>query len=226
MGNAVLIIGPPGSGKSTSMETLDPKTTFIVNTMGKPFPFKGWKKNYTQFNSKDKSGNLVNTCDPKVVLQVMDIVNKDLPNITSLIIEDAQYISAVEYFNRVEENGYAKFNSIGKNLYLLITKPKEFRDDLTVFYLNHEDETVNDSGTSKIKAKTIGKMVDNILSVEGIFTVVLHANVKKTKEGVKYVFETQNDGSTTAKSPKGMFDSLEIPNDLELVRRSLISYNE
>jgi energy-coupling factor transporter ATP-binding protein EcfA2 len=226
MGNQVLIIGRSGSGKSTSLETLDPKSTFIVNALGKPLPFKGWKSKYSPFSSKDKTGNLVNTFDANIILQVMDIVNKDLVNIKSLVIEDVQYVSACAYMDKIEETGYSKFNKIGKNLYLLMTKPKEFRDDLTVFYLNHEDEVIDEMGNSKIKAKTIGKMIDNLLSLEGLFTVVLHASNKKTKEGVKYFFETQTDGSTTAKSPRGMFDTMEIPNDLELVRKSIISYNE
>src|SRR5882757_10065681 len=146
MARAGLIIGRPGSGKSTSIRTLDPKTTFIINSLGKGLPFKGWKSSYVPFNSKEKSGNIVTTCDPKHVLTVMEIVDKDMPHIITLIVEDSQFISAAEYMKRIQEKGYDKFNDIGKNLFTLMSKPKEMRDDLTVFFLNHEDQTVDENG--------------------------------------------------------------------------------
>lgn len=226
MGRGVLIIGRSGAGKSTSVETLDPKSTFIINTANKDLPFRGWKKLYTQFSSKDKTGNLVSTTDPKVMLAVIDIIDKELTNIKTIVIEDAHYMSAFEYMSKIDETGYAKFNSIAKNMYLIFTKFKDLRNDLIIFYLTHEDETMDDSGESKIKAKSIGKLVDNLITLEGLFTVVLHATNKKSKEGVRYFFETQTDGKTTAKSPRGMFEEREIPNDLELVRESVISYSE
>lgn len=225
MAESVLIMGPPGSGKSTSFENLDPKTTFIVNVGSKPLPFQGWKKAYTQFNSKERSGNLVNTSEAKFILQVMDIVNKELTQIKSLLIEDFQFMSAFEYMNRTEETGYQKFNIIAKNMYLVATKPKDMREDLIVFFINHEDRQGDEDGDYQVKAKTVGKLIDNMISLEGLFRIVLHATTQKSKEGIRYFFETQTDGHTTAKSPKGMFNESKIPNDLEIVRKAILDYD-
>jgi hypothetical protein len=226
MADSVLVIGRAGSGKSTAIETLDPKTTFIVNVANKALPFQGWKRLYKPFNSKDKTGNMAKTPEAKHILQVMDIVDREMPEIKCLIIDDWQYMSAFDYMNRVDEVGYQKFNIFAKNMYLLGTKPKDMRDDLIVFFLTHEEESSEESGEIRIKAKTVGKLVDQLITLEGLFTVVLHATTKKTKEGVVYYFETQTDSRTTAKSPRGMFKDLTIPNDLEFVRKSIVSYNE
>lgn len=87
MANNCLIIAESGSGKSTSIETLNPSETFIINCSSKNLPFKSWKQMYTPFNSKENTGNIVSTSDPKVILAVMDIVNK-LPNVKTLVIDD------------------------------------------------------------------------------------------------------------------------------------------
>lgn len=226
MADSILVIGRAGSGKSTGIETLDPASTFIINVADKSLPFKGWKKMYTPFNSKELKGNMASTPEAKHILQVMEIVDRDMPQIKTLVIDDYQYMSAFDYMNRAEETGYQKFNVIAKNIYLTSTKPREMREDLAVFFLCHEEETSDESGETRIKAKTVGKLIDTLITLEGLFTVVLHATTKKTKEGVKYFFETQTDSRTTAKSPKGMFGETSIPNDLRLVRESILSYSE
>lgn len=157
MANSVLVIGRSGSGKSTSIETLDPKTTFIINVANGPLPFKGWKKLYTPFNSKEKTGNIVSTPEAKHILAVMDMVDS-MPHINTLVIDDFQYMSAFDYMNRSEETGYQKFNIFAKNMYLVCTKPKDMRDDLVVIFLSHEDENTDDSGETRIKAKTVGEI--------------------------------------------------------------------
>jgi len=221
-----LIIAEPGSGKSTSIETLDPKTTFIINCANKPLPFRGWKSLYTPFNSKENTGNMVASANPSVILQVMDIVDKKLPQMKTLVIDDWSLVASFEYMNKSHEVGYQKFTDIGKNIYLIGTKYKDMRDDLTVFYLTHPERSENIDGDSKIKAKTVGKLVDQLIVIEALFTVVLYGKAKKEGKEIKYFFETQTDGETPAKSPKDMFNELRIPNDLELVRSTIVNYNE
>jgi hypothetical protein len=104
--------------------------------------------------------------------------------------------------------------------------PKQLtRDDLDIFYLTHSESAFDDStGQKYAKAKTVGKLVDNVITLEGMFTIVIYTEVEKTKEGVKHWFVTQNDGSTTAKSPMGMFEEIKIPNDLKLVKEKLNEY--
>jgi hypothetical protein len=99
------------------------------------------------------------------------------------------------------------------------------RDDLTIFFLTHAEESQDLEGRRKFKAKTVGKLVDNSLTLEGLFSIVLFGKVKKDKDGtMRYVFETQNNGENTCKSPAGMFESFEIANDLNLVKQAIINY--
>lgn len=226
MANNALIIAESGSGKSTSIETLDPISTFIINCGNKSLPFKGWKSMYKPFNSKENTGNIVSTADAKYVLPIMDIVNTKMLNVKSLVIDDFQFIAAFEYMNKIDEVGYAKFNSIAKNIYLIATKYKDMRDDLTIFYLTHPERSENIEGDSRISAKSVGKLVSQLIVIEALFTVVLYGKAKKINKELSYYFETQTDGEHPAKSPKGMFADLKIPNSLELVRQAILAYNE
>jgi hypothetical protein len=141
------------------------------------------------------------------------------------VIDDFQYMSSFEFFERVDEKGYEKFTQIGANLARIARMPKDLRDDLLVFILTHAEESTDMEGKKKFKAKTIGKMVDEKLTLEGLFSIVLFGKVKKDKDGViRYVFETSNNGENTCKAPRGMFDDFEIPNDLALVRKSITDY--
>lgn len=219
-----MIVAETGSGKSTSIEKLNPETTFIINVSGKELPWQGAEKQYTTWDKATRKGNYYETSDPKLILRLMDIVSEEMPHITTLIVEDFQYITAFEFMNRVEEKGFEKFNSMGKNMFLISTKPKELRKDLIVFYLTHPEVTTDSDGIRKVKAKTIGKLIDEKITLEGLFTTVLYGRVKKTKEGVDYIFETKNNGENTCKSPKGMFEKPEIANDLEIVRQAIIEY--
>lgn len=226
MAEGVLVIGPSGSGKSTSLEHLDPKSTFIINVKNKPLPFKGWKSNYIGLSKENPSGNYIGTDNPQTILATMQHVSDKMPHITTLVIEDFQYMAANEYMNRVKETGFQKFNDIGKNIYSVADLHSKLREGLTVVYLNHDDESTDSMGDRKVRAKTIGKMVDSVVTLEGLFTVVLFTKVKKGKESMEYFFATQTDGATTAKSPRGMFDSLEIPNDLNYVIKKMNEYNK
>lgn len=134
-------------------------------------------------------------------------------------------MSSFEFFDRVDEKGYEKFTQIGAHLARIARMPKDLREDLMVFILTHAEESTDMEGKRKFKAKTIGKMVDEKLTLEGLFSIVLFGKVKKDHEGnVRHVFETQNNGENTCKSPRDMFAFLEITNDLQLVRDAIIDY--
>jgi hypothetical protein len=103
--------------------------------------------------------------------------------------------------------------------------PKDLREDLMVFFLTHAEESTDLEGKRKFKAKTIGKMVDEKLTLEGLFSIVLFGKVKKNKDGdIRHVFETRNNGENTCKAPKDMFPDFEIVNDLQVVRQAVIDY--
>lgn len=221
-----MIIAETGSGKSTAIEALDPATTFVINVSGKELPWRGSTKTYVEWDKKTRKGNYYETSDAQHILRLLEIISEEMPHIETVVIDDFQYISAFEFMRRVDEAGFTKFNNIGKNMFLTATKPKELRKDLLVFYLTHPETFVDAEGNRRVKAKTIGKLVDEKITLEGLFTTVLYARVKKTKDGVAYIFETRNNGENTCKSPKGMFETVEIPNDLSIVKNAIKEYNQ
>ena len=224
MAQSVLVIADSGTGKSTSIRSLDPKETFIINIANKPLPFKGWKKNYSNISKDNPKGNMTSASSAPGIIKAMQHVNDKLPNITTLVVDDWQYMSSFEYFDRANEKGYDKFTSIAANLAQVAKMPKDMREDLTIFFLTHSEESTDINGHRKVKAKTVGKMIDNTLTLEGLFSIVLFGKVKKTEDGLEYGFDTQNNGENTCKSPMGMFKDLFINNDLQLVKDCIIKY--
>lgn len=227
MGQGILVIAESGSGKSTSIENLDPKETFIINVANKPLPFRGWKSKYKVWTKEDTSGNMANVSSPAAIQKVVQHLNERRPDIKNIVIDDFQYMSSFEFFDRSDEKGFEKFTQIGASIARISRMPKDLREDLMVFILTHSEEGTDIEGRKKFKAKTIGKMVDEKLTLEGLFSIVLFAKAKKDKEGVmRYIFETQNNGDNTCKSPKDMFEDFEIPNDLQLVRQAILDYEK
>lgn len=208
MANLIMILGESGTGKSTSLENLNNKETFIIQAVDKPLPFKGFKKKYPLRNKDNQQGNRFVSDRAELIIKILDSLNKE-KGIKNIVIDDAQYIMANEFMRRAKEKGFDKFTEIGQNFYKLIDVANDMREDINVIFLQH----IETSDNGKIKAKTIGKLLDDKIGLEGRFTIVL---ITEVEEG-KYYFRTQNNGNDTCKSPKGMFDELRIPNDLNLV---------
>lgn len=225
MAKGILIIAESGSGKSTSIENLNPAETFIINVANKDLPFSKWKKKYTPWSKENLKGNLYVASAPAPIEACLKYVSEKRPEIKTVIVDDFQYMSSFEFFDRMDEKGYEKFTQIGAHLARIARMPSMLRDDLTVVFMTHADEGTDIEGKKRYKAKTIGKMVDEKLTLEGLFSIVLFGKAKKDKEGnMRYVFETQNNGENTCKSPRGMFDTLEIPNDLVIVTKAIHDY--
>jgi hypothetical protein len=225
MAQSVLVIAESGSGKSTSIRNLDPKETAIINIANKPLPFKGWKSKYTTLDKSNPSGNLVSVSSGPGVYKTMVHVSEKMPHIKNLVIDDWQYMSSFEYFDKANEKGYDKFTQIAANLAQVAKLPKDLREDLTVFFLTHSEDSTDVNGNRKVKAKTVGKMIDNALTLEGLFSIVLFGKVRKQDDGtLLYGFETQNNGENTCKSPMEMFEEEFIPNDLQYVRDAIQAY--
>jgi len=226
MAQSVLVIADSGTGKSTAIRTLDPKETFIINIANKPLPFKGWKKDYSLISKDNPKGNMTSASSAPGIVKAMQHVNDKMTHITNLIVDDWQYMSSFEYFDRAHEKGYDKFTQIAANLAQVAKMPKDMREDLTIFFLTHSEESVDGNGNRKVKAKTIGKMIDNTLTLEGLFSIVLFGRVKKTDDGLEYGFDTQNNGENTCKSPMDMFEESFIDNDLQLVKNCIAEYEQ
>ena len=199
MGIPVLILGESGSGKSTSLRNFEQEEIGIFNVASKPLPFR--KKLPTRNGATYAS------------------ITKALshPNGRTYAIDDSQALMAFALFNKAKETGYGKFTDIALDFYnLLQFIIQKTPSDCIVYFLHHTET----SDTGKIKAKTVGKMLDNQLTVEGLFSIVLLART----DGIRHYFETQSDGFTTAKSPMDMFPQREIDNDLKVVDSAIREY--
>ena len=200
MGVPVLVLGASGSGKSTSMRNFEPDEVGIFNVAGKPLPFR--KK------------------IPKVDNATYEKIYKVLkePKLKKYVIDDSQYLMAFESFDHAKETGYGKFTNMALNFRNLIDFIiRGTPNDVIVYMLHHTE--LSDDG--KLKAKTLGKMLDNQLTVEGLFSIVLLCQV----EGSEHFFITNSDGSNPAKSPMEMFE-VKIDNDLKMVDTTIREYYE
>jgi len=197
MGTCVLVIGPSGSGKSTSLRNFEPDEIGLINVSGKPLPFRGQL--------------------PYASLSSANDVKKAISGGTrrAYVVDDAQYIMSFEEMD-TKLSGYDKWNAIGYGFIGLVRHVSTLPDDTIVYFLMHSE--VGDDG--RVKAKTLGKLIDNHYTLEGLFPVVLMANA--TKE--RHWFSTVNDGTTTVKAPMGMFDDAEIDNDLKAVDSAIREY--
>lgn len=215
MGIPVAIIGESGSGKTYSVKTLEPGQVGIFLCEKNRLPFKKEFSTYKVRNiQQEKDGRPVVVRQSAVIQSILKHP-KDPKKI--YVIDDSQYIMANEFFDRADEVGYQKFTDIGcnfRNLVHLINN--ELPDDVIVYFMHHPE---TDSNTGKMKAKTIGKMLDEKLTLEGCFDIVLFAKT----DGREHWFQTQSDGTNTAKSPEDMFPE-KIPNDLALVDRTIREY--
>lgn len=225
MANLIAIVGASGSGKSTSSRTLNPEETFVINVAFKPLPFKGWKSMYTAWSKDNPNGNYFNTSDVDAINKVLVYINNKRPEIKNVIIDDAQYIMSFEAMDRASERGFDKFTQIAQKFYSVLKSGISMRDDLNVIVSCHS-ENVGDTTNPSYKIKTIGKMIDNMVTVEGLFTYVLFTDVETDQEGkTTYSFITRSDGTTTAKTPMECFDEFKIPNDLQYVIDKISEFN-
>lgn len=201
MATITLILGESGTGKTASLRNFKAGEVAVINTAGKPLPFRA------------KFETLDNTTDFRRIAQFMDDTQAKI-----IVVDDCQYIMSFQYMRRLRENGWEKFNDIQSDFFNLIEFAKKLPDDVTVYFLSHLE--TKEDGRQKIK--TIGKMLDEKITLEGMFTTVLKTYVADGK----YYFLTQNSGMDTVKSPLGMFPTLAIDNDLKYVDDKIRNYYE
>ena len=215
MGIPVLILGESGSGKSASMRNFDPDKVGIFNVAGKPLPFRKKLKAVNSVPIKNEKKEVVGYRRVNY-----DDILKSLSGGTlkSYVIDDSPYLMSLEELDRVKETGYTKYTEMSVNFIGLVRYIVGFLpSDVIVYFLHHVETT----DTGKVKAKTIGKMIDSHFTLEGFFSIVLLCEA--SSEGHHFI--TQSDGYTTAKSPMEMFDK-EIDNDLAMVDATIREYWE
>lgn len=219
MSELIGILGDSGKGKTTSFRNLNPDETVIINVSGKPLPFKGWKTNYME-GIKD-GGNYAVTNNAKKIESILKYIHAKRNEIKNVIIDDMQYIQAFEFFKRRDEKNYQKFNDIGGHLFDVLNTARNLRDDLRIITTFHPDES--GEGLDKKKVfKTLGKMIRQNLTPEGLYTVIFWADYDPQDD--EYYFETETDGTTPARSPMGMFEEKRIPNDLDAALNKIDEY--
>lgn len=201
----VLVIGKSGAGKSASMANLDPSRVALISVLGKPLPFKGKLRQFVT----DDYGKVIGA----IKAAKCDIV----------VVDDAGYLMTNMFMKDHASTGqgnavFSLYNNIGDKFWNLIESIRKIPEDKRVYIIMHEDQ--NEFGS--VKPKSIGKMIDEKVCLEGMFTIVLRCMVQHGK----HIFRTQSDGLDVAKTPMGMFDAEEIPNDLKKVDDTICAYYE
>lgn len=194
-------MGESGSGKSASMRNFKKEDVGILNVASKPLPFRN-------------TNGLV-TVNKATYSMIKGAVTS--PNRLSYVIDDAQYLMAFESFDKANITGFTKFTEMAKNYEGMLRVIQEDTSPDTIVYVMQHIET-DENG--KVKAKTLGKMLDQQLTIEGLFSIVLLAKADERR----HYFVTQSDGTNPCKSPMGMFDEVEIDNDLKMVDDAIREY--
>ena len=224
MANNVIILGKSGSGKSSSIKTLNPKETVIINVLRKKLPFKGSQSLYNADNK-----NLFNVDDYTQVVSLLQNIDKSAPHVKNVILDDVIYIMRKEYFRRAKETGYGKYTELAQHFQQMIQTCEMMREDINVFFILHSEDIQSDKITTGYKVSTIGSLIDNQYNPVEVVPMVLYSAVKYDDKGnASYGFYTHRTMEGTveipAKSPAEMFEEDFIPNDLGYVVKKMNEY--
>lgn len=212
MSIATLILGESGTGKTFSLLNIDPAAALLIQAHPKPLPFKALKK-WEPISRANPTGSIYVTDNSQNIVKAMQRTPRKI-----VILDDFQYVLANEFMRRNRETGFGKFNDIGRNAWDILDAACNLGPDTRAYILAHTQ--TDEAG--KIRTKTIGRMLDDKITVEGLFTIVLRTAVINRQ----YLFSTQNSGFDTVKSPLGLFDAEHIENDLQAVDNAICEYFE
>lgn len=215
MSVATLIIGKSGTGKTTSLRNLDPEKTLLIQTIKKPLPFRS--KKWKMWDGAKKTGSIYVSDKANHMIKCIENAKENGKEV--VIIDDFQYQMSNTFMRKALEKGYDKFTNIAKDAWDIIQAVINSDDNIRVYILGHTHE---DEFGENIKMKTIGKLLDDKITMEGMFTIVL----RSVMSDGQYLFRTQNNGKDTVKSPMGMFGELEIENDLAEIDQKICDYYE
>ena len=196
---AVLLIGGSGTGKTCSFRNMPSNETAIINVTNKPLPYK------------DKGQKVVSTKDYTQIISAIKGTKK-----RALIIDDSGYLMSFENFDKANIKSYDKFTTMAQNYYKLIEAARDLDNEKICYIVMHEE--VDEDG--KLKPKAIGKMLNQQLCIEGLFTIVLRYKY----ENGQYLIQTKTDGSSVVKSPIDLFEENEVPNDLYEIDKKIRDY--
>ena len=198
MGVTVLVLGASGSGKSTSLRNFEPGEVAVFDVAGKPLPFR-------------KRLDVAHRPSYGVIMKKLKENSR-----RAYVIDDANYLMAFQNFALASVKGYDKFTTMAVNFEQLLEASNATDEDTVTYYLMHPEYDAE----GRMKPKSIGKMLDSQLCIEGMFPIVLVA--QRMEDGYRFV--TQTDGNTPAKTPMGMFPDVIIDNDLKMVDSAIREY--
>lgn len=214
MSVATMVLGESGTGKSTSLRNLDPQHTLLIQTVAKPLPFRS--KEWARVTKDNPAGSVFVSDNSATIVQAMQRTKREI-----IVIDDFQYLLANEFMRRVTDHeagnsAFAKYNEIARHAWDVLMASTALPEFKRVYILSHT--STDDFGKTKIK--TIGKLLDEKIVMEGLVTIVLRTQVQNGN----YLFSTRNSGSDTVKSPLGLFDEEMIENDLATVDSQIFNY--
>jgi len=196
----VLLIGQSGSGKSTSLRNFTKDEIAVVNVLGKPLPFK----------TDIKAPKLD---DYASILKAIAGTKKK-----TIVIDDANYLITNEFMSKSSVKGFDKYNEMGNNFFNLINGIKNIEGGKTVYLIMHEDTDEN----GNVKPKTIGKLLDDKVNIQGMFTVC----IRSMFDNGNYIFRLKTNGQDCVKTPFGMFENDTMENDLKEFDKVVREYYE
>jgi hypothetical protein len=218
MANLIAIVGEPGTGKSYSLRSLDPEETVIISVAGKPLPIRGWKKKYLPKKNYFETSNHID-----VIKILKNRAEQDW--VKNIVIDDARYLMSFKFMELKHLSGYDKFNDIGDAGFGPVNVARKLPGDKNIIFAYHP--TTPEKYDEKIRIHTSGKLVDNHIQLDGMFTIELFTNVRMDdNDNVHYEFLTNDGVRTCAKSPPGMFEDQLIPNDMKFVLEKVHEYYE
>lgn len=211
MSISTVILGESGSGKTASLRNMNPADTLLIQVVKKPLPFRS--KGWSYFSAEHPTGNIFVSDAWETIAAIMRKTKRK-----AIVVDDFQYVLANEFMRRADERGFDKFTEIARHAWELFNTANTLADDVRVYLLSHTQT----SEQGDIRIKTIGKLLDEKITPEGLFTIVMRTVVTEKD----YLFSTRNNGRDTVKTPIGLFASERIPNDLAAVDAQISEYYE
>lgn len=210
MSIATLVLGHPGTGKTTSLRNMDASQTLLIQTVKKPLPFRtaGWG-HYDK--EKNPRGNVVLADDARTICAILKGTKRKV-----IALDDSNYVMSNAFMRRASEKGYEKFTEMACDTFSIFETAANLADDVRVYMLAHTQQT--EDGVTRFK--TVGKLLDEKISLDGLVTICL----KTVVSDGRYYFATKNSGADTVKSPMGLFPTDLIENDLLEVDKAIAEF--
>lgn len=219
MANLICLAGLSNSGKSTSLRTLDPKSTFIISCTNKQLQIPGFRKKYPKVEVKEGKliGNWLVSNNYAQIEKILKAINKTRPDIKVIILDDINYLLSNETFENAQTKGYEKFTILAKNYYDLLTDCQLLNDNLTVVVVSHIENFGTDLDP-QFRLWTTGKMLTNQINLDGMFSYIIYSErYIDDDDEVHYRFKTRTDGNDTCRSVAGCFTEKYVEPDMKAI---------